>query len=77
MKQEGECHAMLEDYSYANLSRLLSVKTKISSDVMVIPATASLRGDPKCTRTNDAKIFDGPFSFPRQPRSVRQKVHLS
>jgi len=28
-------------------------------------------------RTSSRKLSDGPFSFPRQPRSVRQRVCLS
>ncbi|XP_050386175.1 E3 SUMO-protein ligase SIZ1-like [Argentina anserina] len=28
-------------------------------------------------RANSRKLSDGPFSFPRQPRSVRQRVYLS
>ncbi|XP_031279864.1 E3 SUMO-protein ligase SIZ1-like isoform X1 [Pistacia vera] len=38
---------------------------------------ASLSGETKSNRTNNKKISAGPFSFPRQPRSVRQRVHPS
>ncbi|XP_044507621.1 E3 SUMO-protein ligase SIZ1-like isoform X3 [Mangifera indica] len=38
---------------------------------------ASLSGETKSNRKNNKKLSDGPFSFPRQPRSVRQRVHPS
>lgn len=28
-------------------------------------------------KANPRKFSDGPFSFPRQPRSVRQRVYMS
>ncbi|KAK3232382.1 hypothetical protein Dsin_004263 [Dipteronia sinensis] len=38
---------------------------------------AVLSGEHTSNRTNNKKLSDGPFSFPRQPRSVRQRVRSS
>lgn len=62
--------------------KILIFLTFIEADLsyyksFAVALVKGLNNGARSKRENSRKFSDGPFSFPRQPRSVRQRVCLS
>ncbi|KAH7547934.1 hypothetical protein JRO89_XS14G0041200 [Xanthoceras sorbifolium] len=68
----GAFHGDVRAHSLSDAADGLELSNRCESN-----GAAVVSGEPKSNTTNNRKLSDGPFSFPRQPRSVRQRAHPS